>query len=231
MDPAPTPSTSRVAPPTPLVMVADEVEANSAAQDAIVNGFDAVATNAVRKARAGVAISSALSMPARMRRADQMVLAPRPTRTAADQAKSQPQLRLGTQDASSTQDAECRVGRVDQGGTNPDRKAHHKAAPQHASHAQEPDWPHLGGNEEPRAESSQESAHHGLKDRHSWLLPWARGQIPSRIQRGAPRHLAKGLFSFCRGGPFPFDSYMRTGATNPALQLLAGSATLGPLSR
>jgi hypothetical protein len=62
---------------------ATEAAANTAAHDAIVSGFDAVAMNAVRKARAGELISSTTSEPSRIRHADHSVRAPSHTRTPA----------------------------------------------------------------------------------------------------------------------------------------------------
>lgn len=63
--PRPTPATSR----SGAAWVADEAAAKIAAQEAIVDGFDAVAANDVRNARFGLAMSSMTSSPERIRNA------------------------------------------------------------------------------------------------------------------------------------------------------------------
>ena len=68
---------------TEVVTFAAEAAANSAAQEAIVIGFDAVAKSATRNARPGDWTSSVASPPSRIRRADQSVLAPSTTSTVA----------------------------------------------------------------------------------------------------------------------------------------------------
>ena len=68
---------------TEVVTFAAEAAANSAAHEAIVIGFDAVAKSATRKARPGDSTSSVASPPSRIRRADQSVLAPSTTSTVA----------------------------------------------------------------------------------------------------------------------------------------------------
>ena len=79
---APASSTNQVADPvaTPTSSGIDARPATDAAekiaaQDAIVSGFDAVATNAVAYARPGVATSSTASPPSRTRKALQSVRA------------------------------------------------------------------------------------------------------------------------------------------------------------
>ena len=61
----------------PSAAPAVEAAAKTAAHDAIVSGFDAVAPSATTNARLGVASSSPVSPPSRIRNADHSVRAPR----------------------------------------------------------------------------------------------------------------------------------------------------------
>jgi hypothetical protein len=66
----------------PSTADAVDAAAKTAAHDAIVVGFDAVAPSEVRNARRGVATSSVASPPRRMRNADHSVRAPSHSSTA-----------------------------------------------------------------------------------------------------------------------------------------------------
>ena len=61
---------------------------NTAAHDAIVNGFDTVATRPVRNAARGVTVSSGSSAPSRTRHAVRNVRAPSTSSTAAPRSPS-----------------------------------------------------------------------------------------------------------------------------------------------
>ena len=65
-----------------------DAAANTAAQDAIVSGFEAVAAAEVANARRGEATSYSVSAPSRTRKASRSVLTPRNSRTAAPSSDS-----------------------------------------------------------------------------------------------------------------------------------------------
>src|SRR5215203_4803634 len=80
--PTATPATSRAAPPAEPAAAAAVAPAKIAAQETMVNGFDAVATRAVANARFLLETSTSLSPPVRTRNALKSVRTQSTTRTA-----------------------------------------------------------------------------------------------------------------------------------------------------
>src|SRR5262245_40120514 len=83
--PIPMPATRATAPLVVAATPATEAPANSAAHEAIVHGFDAVAPSDVTNARHGPATSRSVSPPARTRHALHSVRTPSTASTTAPQ--------------------------------------------------------------------------------------------------------------------------------------------------
>ena len=161
--PTPTPATSSKAPPSPSITLAVDAAANTAAHDAIVSGFDAVTPSATTNARFGVASSSPVSPPSRIRnalhsvrRAEVRRARPRRPRRATSRTG------LNVRIPAAPRRAGRRVQRVDDRDAGADREADGHPVAQRRADREQRHRPELSGNGGAEAEPDQQRSDHAL---------------------------------------------------------------------